>query len=79
MPLFSNFAFLLTNRTFKFNVLICASCQSKLSYINTTVTIITIISIIIGGLIGYYDVFGKKYISWWIFWPNNWLGCWRNY
>ncbi|MCK4489852.1 MAG: hypothetical protein KAU23_06305 [Anaerolineales bacterium] len=62
MPLFSNLAFFFTNRTFKFRVPICASCQRELRIINTAVTIITIISIILGGLIGYYSAFVKNIV-----------------
>lgn len=62
MPLFSNLAFFFTNRTFKFKVPICVSCQRELRNINTTVTIITIISIILGGLIGYYGAFVKNIV-----------------
>ena len=62
MPLISNLAFFFTNRTYIFKVPICAKCQHKLKNIRTTVTIITVISVILGGLIGYYSAFVKNLV-----------------
>jgi hypothetical protein len=62
MPLFSNLAFFFTNRTYKFKVPICTRCQREISNIKITVTIITVISIILGGLIGYSGDFVENIV-----------------